>query len=127
MSNELTEAERAAADVLLYEEGSEWPEDTERHEEIARAVVAAVAPIIKRETLDRFGDRMGTFNPPLDVNKMNRGFGYCTYCEAPPLSKCHECGTTALRKEAHGLGWRMDHLGGFGCIAICPACRNDNP
>jgi len=51
MSTELTEAERAAADVLLYEEGSEWAEGTERHEELARAVVAAVRPIIARETL----------------------------------------------------------------------------
>jgi hypothetical protein len=57
----LTEAERAALDLIDMEE-NEWPAGT--NVELAQAIVAAVAPIIKRETLDRFGDRMGTFNHP---------------------------------------------------------------
>jgi hypothetical protein len=51
MSNELTEAERAAAELLVGHMVG-W-------EEMAKQIVAAVAPIVKRETLDRFGDRMG--------------------------------------------------------------------
>ena len=60
MSNELTEAERAALDLIDMEE-NEWPAGT--NVELACAIVAAVAPIIKRETLAKFGDRMGRFNP----------------------------------------------------------------
>lgn len=52
MSTELTPAEQAAAKVLLYEEGSEWAEDTDRHIELARAVVAAVYPIIESEAVE---------------------------------------------------------------------------
>lgn len=57
MSNELTESERAAIKII-----ERSPDHLVSDEELARAVVAAVAPIIKRETLDRFGDRMGRFN-----------------------------------------------------------------
>jgi hypothetical protein len=67
----LTEAELAAREVM-----SEWEVFTasdgnnsirmrshRSEDQIAREVVAAVAPIIKRETLAKFGDRMGCFNP----------------------------------------------------------------
>jgi hypothetical protein len=47
----LSDAEKAAAKVLLYEEGSEWAENTERHIELAQVVVAAVRPIIAAEAL----------------------------------------------------------------------------
>jgi len=59
MSNELTEAERAAERVL----DAALPDTAGLQAEFAREVVAAVTPIIKRETLERFGDRMGRFNP----------------------------------------------------------------
>lgn len=52
MSEDLTAAERAVARLLLYEEGSEWAVDTERHIELARAVVPVVRPIIEAEALD---------------------------------------------------------------------------
>jgi hypothetical protein len=67
MSTELTEAERAAAKVIdasVFDSEMTLVNNGSR-EDIARAIVAAVAPIIKRETLAKFGDRMGTFNPPL--------------------------------------------------------------
>jgi hypothetical protein len=124
----LTEAESAVAEVIdsavfdsemtLVNEGS--------REMIIKEIVAAVAPIIRRETLERFGDRMGTLNPPLDVNQMNRGFGDCPHCMSPPITRCHECGTETFRDHAVGFGWRMDHLSGFGCIALCRNCRDDN-
>jgi hypothetical protein len=70
MSNELSEAERAAAEILWREyDGEDYdPEDGGHeaalldHAELAREFVAAVEPIVKRETMDRFGDRMGRFN-----------------------------------------------------------------
>jgi len=65
MSNELTEAERAAAEALAAHHNAHSTTDrlgVGAFEAEARAVVASVAPIIKRETLDRFGDRMGRFN-----------------------------------------------------------------
>jgi hypothetical protein len=65
MSNELTEAERAIADVIkaavfnseitLVCSGA--------YENLIRDSVAAVTPIIRRETLAKFGDRIGRFNP----------------------------------------------------------------
>lgn len=75
MSNELTEAERAAAKVIdaaVFDAGMTLVSDWFR-EGIARDIVAAVAPIIKRETLDRFGDRMGTFNPPFHTLDRDNG------------------------------------------------------
>jgi hypothetical protein len=81
MSTELTEAERAAREVM-----SDWEVFTasdgnnsirmksrRSDDEIARAIVAAVAPIIKRETLAKFGDRMGTFNPPFRTLDRDNG------------------------------------------------------
>lgn len=55
-----------------------------------------------------------------DVNEMNRGFGNCPHCRSPRVTRCHECLNEIFRDEAHAAGWRMDHLGGFGCIALCP-------
>jgi len=59
VSNELTEAELAIHVAIC--------EDSPQHcnEWRGRCVKAteAVAPIIKRETLAKFGDRMGQFNP----------------------------------------------------------------
>jgi hypothetical protein len=54
----LTAAEKAAAKVLLYEEGSEWAENTERHIELAQVVVAAVRPIIAAEALRAEADTL---------------------------------------------------------------------
>lgn len=48
---DLTPAEQAAAKVLLYEEGSEWAEESTRHLELAPAVVAAVRPHLAAEIL----------------------------------------------------------------------------
>lgn len=55
-----------------------------------------------------------------DVNEMDRGFGNCPHCRSPRVTRCHECLNEIFRDEAHAAGWRMDHLGGFGCIALCP-------
>jgi hypothetical protein len=68
MSNELTEAERAAVNAAhWYCSHTGPPTGTDSIcqdcENIAVAITAAVAPIIKRETLAKFGDRMGRFNP----------------------------------------------------------------
>jgi hypothetical protein len=124
MTTEHTEAERAAREVM-----SEWEvfiasdgnnsirmRAHRSEDEIARAVVAAVRPIIEAEI---------TQHP--DVNNMNRGFGNCPHCLSPLVAHCHECLNNIERSAAHGAGWRMDHLSGFGCIAICPECRDDNP
>jgi len=108
MSNELTEAERVIDEAL--------PNTAGLHAEFAREIVAAVRPIIEAEI---------TQHP--DVNDMNRGFGNCPHCLSPGVTRCHECGTETFRDHAAGFGWRMDHLSGFGCIALCPDCRNDNP
>lgn len=51
VQDKLTAAEQAVARLLLYEEGSEWAVDTERHIELARAVVPVVRPIIEAEVL----------------------------------------------------------------------------
>jgi hypothetical protein len=60
VSNELTEAERAAEQVL----SNALPHMVGLvNDALARQITAAVAPIIKRETLAKFGDRMGRFNP----------------------------------------------------------------
>jgi hypothetical protein len=61
-----------------------------------------------------------------DDNEMNRGFGNCPHCRAPRVAHCHECLNDIDRDAAHVAGWRMDHLSGYGCIAVCPDCRNDN-
>lgn len=58
-----------------------------------------------------------------DVNEMNRGFGNCPHCSSPRIARCHECLNEVKRDEAHEAGWRMDHLSGFGCIALCPDHR----
>lgn len=55
-----------------------------------------------------------------DVNEMDRGFGNCPHCRSPRVTRCHECLNEIFRDEAHAAGWRMDHLSGFGCIALCP-------
>ncbi len=55
-----------------------------------------------------------------DVNAMDRGFGNCPHCRSPRVTRCHECLNEIFRDEAHAAGWRMDHLSGFGCIALCP-------
>lgn len=48
---DLTPAEQAAAKVLLYEEGSEWAENTTRHIELAQAVVSVVrGPLLREAT-----------------------------------------------------------------------------
>ena len=65
MGKELTEAERAAANALARHHNMVHGDGIVRlapddFADDARAVVAAVAPIVKRETLDRFGDRMGS-------------------------------------------------------------------
>ena len=60
-----------------------------------------------------------------DVNEMDRGFGNCPHCRAPRVAHCHECLNDIERDAAHAAGWRMDHLSGYGCIAVCPNCRND--
>jgi hypothetical protein len=67
MSNELTEAERVVAEMLSQNhnyrvEPSRLIGPDEFTSE-AREIVSAVAPIIKRDTLAKFGDRMGRFNP----------------------------------------------------------------
>jgi hypothetical protein len=67
MSNELTEAERAATNAAhwyCHHDGPATGTDSlcQDCENVARAITAAVAPIIRRETLDRFGDRMGTIS-----------------------------------------------------------------
>lgn len=58
-----------------------------------------------------------------DVNEMDRGFGNCPHCRSPLVTRCHECLNEIFRDEAHAAGWRMDHLSGFGCIALCPDHR----
>lgn len=58
-----------------------------------------------------------------DENAIDRGFGNCPHCLSAPVVRCHECLRECLRDQAHGFGWRMDHLGGFGCIALCPDHR----
>ena len=112
MSNELTEAERAAEQVLTrtlpYMVGLV-------NDALAEQIVAAVRPIIEAEI---------TQHP--DVNNMNRGFGNCPHCLSPLVAHCHECLNNIDRDSARASGWRMDHLSGFGCIALCPECRNDN-
>lgn len=55
-----------------------------------------------------------------DENAMDRGFGNCPHCRSPRVTRCHECLNEIFRDEAHAAGWRMDHLSGFGCIALCP-------
>lgn len=116
MSNELTEAERAVRAMVPGTECSCGGDpDCQKEFQLARDIVAAVRPIIEAEI---------TQHP--DVNEMNRGFGDCPQCDSTPLSRCHECGTRVFRTEATVFGWRMDHLSGFGCIALCPDCRNDN-
>jgi hypothetical protein len=67
MGKELTEAERAAANALARHHNMVHGDGIVRlapddFADDARAVVVAVAPIVKRETLDRFGDRMGTIS-----------------------------------------------------------------
>lgn len=61
-----------------------------------------------------------------DETHMNRGFGNCPHCRAPRVAHCHECLNDIDRDAAHSAGWRMDHTSGYGCIAVCPDCRNDN-
>ncbi len=58
-----------------------------------------------------------------DENDMDRGFGHCPHCLSRPVLNCHECGTEVMREDARGFGWRMDHIGGYGCVALCDACR----
>jgi hypothetical protein len=137
MSNELTEAERAVAEALAAYENAELRRDhgcrdgkhidgtdcvydnratSADYVDYARAAVDAVRPLIEAEI---------TQHP--DVNNMNRGFGNCPHCLSPRVAHCHECLNNTDRDSAHADGWRMDHIGGFGCIALCPDCRNDNP
>jgi hypothetical protein len=58
-----------------------------------------------------------------DENAVDRGFGNCPHCRSPLVAHCHECLNDILRDEAHAAGWRMDHLSGYGCIALCSGCR----
>jgi hypothetical protein len=111
VSNELTEAERAAERVL----DAALPNTSGLHVDFAREIVAAVRPIIEAEI---------TQHP--DVNEMNRGFGNCPHCFSLVVMRCHECPAQVSRESAHQAGWRMDHIGGYGCIALCPYCRDDN-
>jgi hypothetical protein len=108
MSNELTEAERVAWELMQKALSPATPM-------LARQIVAAVRPIIEAET---------TQHP--DVNEMNRGFGNCPHCFSLVVMRCHECPAQVSRESAHQAGWRMDHIGGYGCIALCPYCRDDN-
>lgn len=55
-----------------------------------------------------------------DETQLDRGFGNCPHCRSPLVTRCHECLNEISRDEAHAAGWRMDHLSGFGCIALCP-------
>jgi len=57
MSNELTEAERAAAEVIR-KDGWRMPGPREDLETQARAVVAAVRPIIEARALEYFGNHL---------------------------------------------------------------------
>jgi hypothetical protein len=121
MSNELTEAERAAVNAAhwyCHHDGPVTGTDSlcQDCENVARAITAAVTPIIESEI---------TQHP--DVNNMDRGFGNCPQCLSPRVAHCHECLNNINRDSAHAAGWRMDHIGGFGCIALCLECRNDNP
>jgi hypothetical protein len=63
---------------------------------------------------------------PRDVNAFDRGFGKCPHCFDIVIVSCHECGVTDHRSRAGDNGWRMDHLSGFGCIALCRECRSDD-
>jgi hypothetical protein len=113
VSSELTESERAAEQILT----NALPHCVGLvNDALAKQVVSAVRSIIEAEI---------TGHP--DVNNMNRGFGNCPHCLSPRVAHCHECLNNIERDSAHAEGWRMDHIGGFGCIALCPACRNDNP
>lgn len=58
--------------------------------------------------------------------KIDRGWGPCDECGATEVSLCHECPAWVWRKDAEAAGWRHDHIGGFGCISLCPYCRDDN-
>ena len=57
MSTDLTPAEQAAADALMDTIGSSLP-DT------ARAVVAAVRPLIEADALDAIAEAATTYGPP---------------------------------------------------------------
>jgi hypothetical protein len=107
MSTELTEAERAAWELMQKALSPNTPM-------LARRIVAAVRPIIEAEI---------TQHP--DVDNLDRGFGNCPHCLSPGVTRCHECGTETFRDHAAGFGWRMDHISGFGCLALCRNCRDD--
>lgn len=118
MSNELTESERAVAKILSHSYNYRFePSRLLGPEEFASealVIVAAVRSIIEAEI---------TQHP--DVNQLNRGFGNCPHCLSPRVTHCHECLNNIERDSAHAAGWRMDHLSGYGCISLCPNCRDD--
>ena len=63
MSEPMTEAEQTAAEALARHFNLNYSDGVERHGPVnwgpeARAVVAAVRPLIEAETLDRFADHL---------------------------------------------------------------------
>jgi hypothetical protein len=70
MSNELTEAERAAAEALTAHHNAHSITDrlgVGAFTSEARAVVAAIAPIIEAEALNRHADKIDAF-PSVDIS-----------------------------------------------------------
>jgi hypothetical protein len=62
-------------------------------------------------------------NYDAEANQLDRGFSPCPHCTTAYYLQCHECLNETYRSAANHLGWRMDHVGGYGCIALCPDHR----
>lgn len=115
MDDELTERTAQAAYESVMDELEPHPNPWSHVSKYSRDTWRTVARAVITE-----------YSSVPDDNEMNRGFGNCTHCRAPRVAHCHECLNDIERDAAHAAGWRMDHLSGYGCIAVCPDCRNDN-
>lgn len=60
-------------------------------------------------------------------NENDRGFIPCSECQHPEWIGCHGCPRGVRFAAGDAEGWRLDHVGGVGCLALCPDCRPPGP